>query len=233
MSEIDICVFGDSIGKGIVLHPDTNRYEMIKINLDNLHIENDVNIKNHSMFGSTISKGLTIVKRHERELKEYNSIILEFGGNDCDFAWNEIADNPEIEHIAKTPIAEFSELYKQVINEIRDNGSNPIILTLPPLDPNRYFKWISRGINGDNILKYLGEDVNMIYRWQEMYNVQVMLLAAKMDVPIIDIRSEFLKLNNYRDFICSDGIHPNNDGYELIYKTIAEQYKIQFINCVT
>jgi lysophospholipase L1-like esterase len=75
-------------------------------------------------------------------------------------------------------------------------------------------------------LKWLG-DVDMIYRWQEMYNIEVMLLATKMAVPIIDIRSAFLKCNNYRDLICSDGIHPNKEGYDLIYKTIGEQYQSQ------
>lgn len=152
--------------------------------------------------------------------------FLELGGNDCDFAWNEIADNPGEEHVPKTPLVEFRELYKQVIDEIYNNGGNPIILTLPPLEPNRYFDWISKDTNSDNILKWLG-DVDRIYRWQEMYNVEVMLLATKMAVPIIDIRSVFLKCNHYRDFLCSDGIHPNNDGYELIYNTIFEQYKKQ------
>jgi lysophospholipase L1-like esterase len=72
-------------------------------------------------------------------------------------------------------------------------------------------------------MKWLG-DVNMIYRWQELYNVEVMLLATKMAVPIIDIRSAFLKCKNYCDYLCEDGIHPNSKGYELIYRTIAEQY---------
>jgi len=220
---MDICVFGDSIGKGVILQPATSRYEIIKMNLEKLFGPNDIIIKNYSMFGCTVSKGLSVIKRHIREFVGYKSIFLEFGGNDCDFAWNEIAENPEKEHVSKTPIATFGGLYKEAIDEIQANGGNPIILTLPPLDPIRYFDWVSRGINGDNIMKWLG-DVDMIYRWQELYNVEVMLLATKMGVPIIDIRSAFLKCNNYRDFLCSDGIHPNNVGYELIYKTIADQY---------
>ncbi|HOJ11691.1 MAG TPA: SGNH/GDSL hydrolase family protein [Clostridiales bacterium] len=224
MSAVNICIFGDSIGKGVVLQPNTSRYEVVKMNSEKLFGQDEINIKNYSMFGCTISKGLSIIKRHVRELMGYNNIFLELGGNDCDFAWNEIADNPEKQHVPKTPLGEFRELYKQAIDEIHSNGGNPIILTLPPLEPNRYFNWISRGINSDNILKWLGS-VDMIYRWQEMYNVEVMLLASKMAVPIIDIRSAFLKCSNYFDFLCSDGIHPNKAGYELIYKTIFEQYK--------
>lgn len=223
MSVADICVFGDSIGKGVVLHPNTSRYELIRVNLEKLLGLSGVKIQNYSIFGCTVSKVLTVIKKHALELTGYNSVLLELGGNDCDFVWNEVADNPEKKHAPKTPLAEFKRLYKQVIDEVRSYGGRPIILTLPPLEPNRFFNWVSRGINRDNILKWLG-DVDMIYRWQERYNVEVMLLAAKMAVPVIDIRSAFLECNNYRDFICSDGIHPNKDGYDLIYRTIAEQY---------
>lgn len=221
MSDRNFLVFGDSIGKGVVLQPNSTRYKTVKFNLEN---DNKVNIKNYSMFGCTVSKGLSIVKKHTCELSEYDNVFLEYGGNDCDFMWSEIAEDPEKEHLPKTPLSEFKRLYQQIIDEIRSNGAHPIILTLPPLDPNRYFSWISKGINDSNILKWLG-DVDMIYRWQEMYNNEVMLLAAKMAVPIIDIRNSFLKRNHYRNFLCGDGIHPNNDGYKLIYNTITEQYK--------
>jgi lysophospholipase L1-like esterase len=220
---MELCVFGDSIGKGVVLRPDSSRYESIKMNLENLFGRNDIQIKNYAMFGCTVAKGLSMIKRHAQELTDYKNIFVELGGNDCDFDWNEIAADPDKEHVSKTPLSTFTALYKELIEEIRRNGGKPILLTLPPLDPQRYFKWVSKGINGENILKWLG-DVNMIYRWQELYNVEVMLLATQMSVPIIDIRSAFLKCNHYSDYLCSDGIHPNSKGYELIYRTIAEQY---------
>jgi acyl-CoA thioesterase-1 len=202
---MDICVFGDSIGKGVVLQANTSRYKLFKTNLEKL-------------------LGLSIVKRHAQELMGYKSVFLELGGNDCDFAWHEVAENPNAAHSPNTPLAEFKELYRQLVEVIRSHGGNPVILTLPPLDPERFFNWVSRGLNRDNILKWLG-DVDMIYRWQERYNLEVMLLASQMSVPIIDIRSAFLERNQYRDYLCSDGIHPNGEGYSLIYKTIAEQYQ--------
>ena len=226
MSITDICIFGDSIGKGVVLHPNTSRYELLKMNLELLLGIKGVNIKNYSMFGCTVSKGLSMIKKHAHELTRYNSVLVELGGNDCDFAWHEIAANPEKDHAPKTPLMEFKKLYQQVIDEIRSHGGNPIILTLPPLEPERFFNWVSRGVNRDNILRWLG-DVDMIYRWQERYNVEIMLLASQLSVPIIDIRSAFLERNHYRDFLCHDGIHPNGEGYNLIYQTIAEQYKRQ------
>lgn len=224
MNIMDICVFGDSIGKGVVLQANTSRYELFKMNLEKLLGVKGVNIKNYSMFGCTVSKGLSIVKRHAQELMGYKSVFLELGGNDCDFAWHEVAENPDAAHFPNTPLAEFKQLYRQLVEVIRSHGGRPIILTLPPLDPERFFNWVSRGLNRENILKWLG-DVDMIYRWQERYNVEVMLLASQLSVPIIDIRSAFLERNQYRDYLCSDGIHPNGEGYRLIYKTIAEQYQ--------
>lgn len=220
---MDICIFGDSIGKGIILQPLTNRYETIKMNIEKMFGRNDINIQNYAMFGCTVTKGLSVIKRHIGELNRYAMIFLEIGGNDCNFEWKEIAQNPEGEHVPKTSIAEFGELYEQIIQEIRSNQGNPTILTLPPLDPGKFFKWVSRGINADNILKWLG-DIGMIYRWQELYNLEVMKIAQKLAVPIIDIRSSFLKCHNYGDLICEDGIHPNLEGHELILRTIAKQY---------
>ncbi|NLJ40568.1 MAG: SGNH/GDSL hydrolase family protein [Clostridiales bacterium] len=218
----DFCVFGDSIGKGVVFNPNNNRYSLAEINWEKLFGKVKVNIKNYARFGCTVAKGLTMVKKHAQELIGYEKILVELGGNDCDFIWKEIAADPEKEHLPKTPVEEFRHLYQQVIEVIQVNKGKPIILNLPPLDPQRYFDWISRGLDKINILKWLG-DVEMIYRWQEMYNVEVMMLATRLKVPIIDIRSAFLKHNNYREFLCEDGIHPNIRGYELIYRTISEQ----------
>ncbi len=225
INSLNIGVFGDSIGKGIVLEKISQRYQVMKFDLNELLGEKNLNLHNFSMMGCTILKGLSIVNRHIRKLSSYRNIFLEFGGNDCDFAWNHISENPDDEHIPKTPIVEFIKLYTQVIDEIRNNGGRPIMLSLPPLDPDRYYNWISNKLNKTNILKWLGS-VDTLYRWHEMYNLQSVILAAKLSVPLIDIRSKFLMNHNYKELLCEDGIHPNKAGYELIYKTIAEQYEI-------
>jgi len=222
-SKVNIAVFGDSIGKGVTLKNESNRYEIIKINLYSLIGKNNFCIDNYSLFGCTISKGLSVIRRNAEKLPRYGSVFLELGGNDCDFAWEEIALDPEAEHLPKTPLKDFDRTYAEVIDEIIIRGSRPVILTLPPLDPEKYFCWISRKLNGDRILKWLGS-IDMIYRWQEMYNIRILMLASKLSVPVIDIRSPFLMKNNYNSLLCRDGIHPNRSGYELIYKTIAEEY---------
>lgn len=219
----NIGVFGDSIGKGIILDSNSEHYGLVKIDLEKVTGQNNIDLRNFSMMGCTILKGLSIVKRHIKEVTGFQNILLEFGGNDCDMDWQAISENPEKDHVAKTPISEFIKLYTQVIEELRRNSGKPIMLTLPPLDPVRYYEWISRKLKKENIMKWLGS-VDTIYRWQEMYNLNVVMLAAKLSVPIIDIRSNFLTRHCYENLLCEDGIHPNKEGYELIYKTIAEQY---------
>lgn len=220
---LNIGIFGDSIGKGIVLGSSSAHYELVKTDLEEILEKQNISLRNFSMMGCTILKGLSVVKRRMKEVRDCRNILLEFGGNDCDMDWKAISEKPEEEHIPKTPIAEFVRLYTQVIEEIRNNSGSPIMLTIPPLAPEKYYEWVSRKLRKDNILAWLG-NIDTIYRWQEMYNLNIVMLAAKLAVPIIDIRSTFLKNHYYQNLLCEDGIHPNKAGYELIYRTIAEQY---------
>ena len=219
-----ICIFGDSIGKGIHL-PESGHYEKIKLNLNELMRQDDLTVNNYSIFGCTVTKALSIVNNHASELSEYDSVFLELGGNDCDFNWQEVSDAPTAEHKCKTPFGVFEETYQKLIELIRSNGGNPIILTMPPLVAERYFSWVSQGKRSENILNWLGS-VASIYRWQEMYNLKVVMLAKKLNVRLIDIRTAFLQNHHYEDIISKDGIHPNEIGYELIYRTVAEQYRV-------
>jgi lysophospholipase L1-like esterase len=220
---LKICIFGDSIGKGVHL-PDNGHYEKVNLNLNKLIGRDDLVINNYSVFGCTITKALSIIRNHASELGEYDSVFLELGGNDCDFNWQEISDAPNAEHECKTPFGVFEETYQSLIDVIRGNGGKPIILTMPPLVAERYFPWISKGKRPENILNWLGS-VASIYRWQEMYNLKVVMLAKKLNVQLIDIRTPFLQNHHYEDKISKDGIHPNEAGYKLIYSTIAEQYR--------
>lgn len=220
-----ICVFGDSLTKGVVFDSALKKYILLKNSFAN-RIKNsaDFVMHNYSKFGSTVSKGLETLRRHCGELKDYDFTVLEFGGNDCDYNWAEVSAHPEQKHSPKTPLGPFVEKYGQMISEIRKEGSRPVLLSLPPINAPRYFRWISQGLNAENILKWLG-DVEFIYRWHEMYNLAVCRLAKDSDVPLIDISSAFLGTANYQRLICEDGIHPNEEGHRLISQTIAAALK--------
>lgn len=219
---LSVCVFGDSVARGVVFDSLLNRYTLLKDSFVNcVRSVSGITVRNYSKFGSTVTKGLEMLRRHTGELKDYDYIVLEFGGNDCDYNWAEIAADPEREHIPHTPPALFSQEYGQLIADIKRSGSRPVLLTLPPIDSTRYFAWVSRGLNAANILKWLG-DVEFIARWHELYNLAVCRLAHDWSIPLIDISSAFLAAENYQDFLCQDGIHPNENGHRLISQTINE-----------
>lgn len=215
-----VCAFGDSIVKGVVFDSIRGRYSLLKESFANLFVKNTgIRVNNYAKFGCTITKGRQIISRHQEDLSNHSVTVLEFGGNDCDFEWAKIAQNPEADYIPNTPIDKFEAEYSTVIDTIRESGSRPLLISLPPLDPKKYFAWISKGLNAENILKWLG-DVDHIYRWHEMYNLVVLRLSAKKDVPLVDIRQAFLQKRRYQDLFCEDGIHPNKEGHRLISDVI-------------
>jgi len=107
-----------------------------------------------------------------------------------------------------------------MINEASGAGIEPYLVTLPPIDAERYFDFISRdGLSKDNILKWLG-DKDHIYRYHERYSAHLAKIAREMGTKILDVRAAFLDIWNSRRLFCSDGIHPTEEGQKLIADTI-------------
>ena len=211
-----ICLFGDSIGKGVVLDTIRGRYMLLKNSFSALFSSNTgISIQNYSKFGCTVTTGKKIIERNQAKLSSFKYTILEFGGNDCDFDWEAISQNPDLHHTPKTELEQFESCYEEIIDFVTSIGSKPILLSLPPLDAKRYFAWISKDRNAGKILHWLG-DVEHIYRWHEMYSLAVTRLAAIKNVPLLDIRSTFLRVRNYFGLLCDDGIHPNEEGHRFI-----------------
>lgn len=66
-----------------------------------------------------------------------------------------------------------------------------------------------------------GGSADYIYKFHESYNNKICSIAEKNGIRLIDIRSAFLELGNYSDFLCEDGIHPNEKGHKLIAEAIS------------
>ena len=221
MSNALITIYGDSITKGVLM--EGGRYLINSTGISALAQQFSLMIRNRSKFGCTIDKGLVRI-RHDLEGTEAapRVTVLEYGGNDSDFDWSKVAAEPDGEHQPKTPLDRFQELYKQAIDLVRSHGSEPVLMSLPPICPGRYLNWICReGLSRERILHWLGEE-NTIYRWQEMYSGAVALLAARLDLPLLDVRSRFLSRRDYTSLIARDGIHLTQAGYELIYDSFRE-----------
>ena len=220
-----ITAFGDSIMRGVVLDKATDkpRYTLLEENFSTrcgsaLGLE----IHNHGRYGNTTSHGLRELTRRQEQIASSDFCVLEFGGNDCDYNWNAIAERPSDEHKPKTPMEQFMETYSSMIDRVKSLGSTPVLLSLPVLDPERFFNFVTRGLDKANVLKWLGGTILSIDRWHAMYNMAVFRLGAMKKVPVIDITSVFLEKKNYSEYICEDGIHPNERGHGLIEKAIME-----------
>jgi len=111
-------------------------------------------------------------------------------------------------------------MYGEVVQELREKGFRPVLMTLPPLDAERYFAWFTRtGLDQKAILGWLG-DVQFIYRWHESYSSAIWEIGETWKAPVADIRKAFLEQRNYSRFLCRDGIHPNAEGHQLIKSEI-------------
>lgn len=216
-----ICLFGDSIGKGIIYDAEKGRYTPTSSSFAGIiGSRDDVALENYSRFGCTLKKGADIVLRRSDALSEYDAVVLEYGGNDSDFDWADVASSPESEHDCNTPMSVFRKTYIELVEKVKAVGGKPVLLSLTPVDSERYFRWISRTSDAGAIMRFLG-DAGAIERWNEMYNIAVRDIASICSVPFIDIRTPFLRSRSFNRLFCEDGIHPNQEGHRLIANTIC------------
>lgn len=211
-----IVIWGDSLLGGVVLSPN-HKYAKLAQKSCVAAVERNLSvpIKNFARFGMTSEKGLHFM---EKSLAPDLSgvAVIEFGGNDVDYNWNEIAQDPDSEHLPKVLPEAFARNMEEMVTLAKQHNLEPVMVTLPPIDSRRYFNWFSRSIEKkDNILKWLG-DIDVIYRSQEFYSQIVEAIAKKLQVRLIDVRKAFLRQRCYQDFLCDDGIHPNERGHALM-----------------
>lgn len=214
-----LTVWGDSIAKGVIFDETRGRYAICRENcLMRLSREAGVTVENYSVMGQTSDAGLE--RMRAGGLAPGRVAVIEYGGNDCDIDWRAASEHPDREQEGKVPVERFTQNLAEMVRRAREAEMFPVLVTPPPLIAQRYFDWVRRGLNGENILKYLG-DVERIYRWQENYANHVRSLAEKLSVKLIDIRGRMLESGRLEELVCVDGIHPNERGHELIYRTVA------------
>ena len=216
-------VWGDSILKGVIYDDASSKYVLLKDNaLSEAQDLADIQFENFSKFGQTILRAEPRLIKHLDDVSLPDTIILELGGNDCDFDWKAVGDAPDEEHEPNTPLEIYKQTLTKLIDMIMEKGIKPVIASLPPLDYQRYFNWVTKpaDVSKDGVLKWLKTPYT-IYSWHESYDKCAKEIAKKMHVQVIDVRSEFLKQDDYTQLMCSDGIHPNEKGQHLIGETIA------------
>ena len=133
MKKLKVTALGDSITKGVVL-TDQDRYTVTQQSFMEMVGEKlGMDIVNCGKFGSTVSMGDKIISRHIKDISESNYTFIEYGGNDCDFDWMKIADAPAEDYVPKTSLEDFRVRFIGLIKRIRELGSTPVIISLPPI----------------------------------------------------------------------------------------------------
>ena len=214
-----IVLWGDSIGKGVIYNETRRRYCLAKDRCTELLARAGLCIENNARMGQTITEGYE--QFLASDMRPGDVAVIEYGGNDCDPDWDAVDGDPAAFHDGKTPIALFRETLRRFIAAARERGIRPVAVIPPPLEAERYYRWICRGRTPERILSYL-VDVQHIYRWQERYADAVRETAYALGCAVIDLRTPFLDARDMPGLICLDGIHPNEDGQRLIARAVAD-----------
>lgn len=227
--KLAICGFGDSILEGVIHDAQTKRYHILQDNFVALSGQKlNVDWRNFARHGSTVIEGEKQLSNHLNQAKESDYILLSFGANESNYDWDGISKNPDKKHTPKLGIKEFHQKYVALIHRIQKMGKMPLLLSMVPVGSDNFYQTICQGRNAQNILKFLRGDVGNIYRWNSMYNFEVFKIAQETNVPVVDITTNFLKELDYTQFLCDDGVHPNEKGHALIAQTLSDFYKEYF-----
>ncbi len=219
----NIALFGDSILKGIILGED-NRYHISKdIDWEGIEQKLNISIENCSKMGVCVDGGKEKLIKYLNTNPNIDSIVLEYGGNDSDYHWNKVSENPHGTNLPKTDLIQFGQDLIEMIELIREHNIKPILMTLPPIIAERYFEFICQGNDKNNIKTFLG-DIQIIYRRQELYSSEISKVAKIMNVDLVDVRQKFLQAYDLNSLYCQDGIHPNQKGQKLIIDAFVEYF---------
>jgi lysophospholipase L1-like esterase len=221
-----ITVFGDSIGKGI--NTDGGKPVVMENSAVELFEHSfKVSVDNRSAFGQSLKRtserGLIDRYLSGLDTTARNIAVIELGGNDADFNWRKVAENPSVYHGPQTEIREFSALYRSTIEKLLKSGVKVVACTIAPIDSKRFFDTvIGRVADKSKVLEFFNGDFNTIHRHQEMFNNEILKNAYWYGLPVIDLREKFLESNEFENLMCLDGIHPNQNGQREIFNAVKE-----------
>lgn len=219
-----VVIWGDSLAKGVVWNEARKRHAYCRTTAAEIASERlNVTIINRAKFGCTAPQGLEMMEREIESGISCDTALIEFGGNDCNFDWKAISERPDEEHLPATSPQEYMESMRTMVRCLLKQGIRPVLMTLPPIDAERYFTFlVGDTLNRENILRWLG-DVQQIYRYQEMYSLLVEKIAREFSIGLLDLRSRCLMERTFfRDMLCQDGLHLTEEGQQFIGEQIAE-----------
>ena len=216
-----IICFGDSVTRGISYV--RGRLRILKENYPALlqaaltqHGEFDV--VNKGVFND--NSDLLVSRLADDVLMEHpDYVLIEIGGNDCNFRWDEVALAKDGEHEPIVPLDRYLTNLQHIVLVLRENGITPVLMNLLPLDPVRYYNAVCAQ-HGSNVAHWIGR-CGGIEHWHGMYNRALVQLVHRLNVLTIDVRTAFKQAADLSVLLSDDGIHPTAEGYRVMARTIV------------
>lgn len=221
-----ITVFGDSVAKGVCLKD--GKVQKLDVNAVELVADSfDTKIENNSVFGQTLKRlyDRGTIQTFAKKLDyDNNIVVLALGGNDSDYDWEVVQKDPNFPQGPKTSLKDFSFMLSDCIKMLKASRATVVVCSLCPVDSKRYFENVlSKKFDGEKIKQFLHGDLENIYRHQEMFNLEAFKVATKLGCKFLDYRFAFLERQDFREFLCDDGIHPNEKGQKLIAEVAIKE----------
>ncbi len=222
----NVVLWGDSLGKGVIWNEQRKRHVSAAHTAADVVMQAlGVRVNNRARFGFTAPRGLEIMRRDLAAGLKADAALIEFGGNDCNYDWAAISENPDARHEPATSPEIFYATIAQMVDTVRAAGIKPILMTLPPINAEKYFRFlVGDRLNAANILKWLG-DTQQIYRFQELYSHIVKEVSRVKECTLLPVREVCLADHRMDSFICEDGLHLTEAGQAFIGETITSLVK--------
>lgn len=140
------------------------------------------------------------------------------------YDWQAIAADPSAKHNPQMDLVAYKALYTNRIAQARAQSLEPVLVSLPIIDENRYFSFITRGMSiqeRKNVLYWLGGHIERLRNIHALYNLALFRLAATQCVHIIDITSPMLASDHYDQLLEQDGVTLSPEGQALVDDELA------------
>ncbi|QSO48284.1 SGNH/GDSL hydrolase family protein [Alicyclobacillus mengziensis] len=223
-----IICFGDSVTRGISYI--RGRLRIQKENYPALlqtafAVDDDVEVVNKGVFNDN-SDLLVLRMEDDVVAARPDYVLIEIGGNDCNFRWGEVASAKDEEHEPIVPLDRYLVNLQKMVERMRQEGATPILMNLLPLDPVRYYNHIYQQ-HGSNVAHWIA-CCGGIEHWHGLYNRALVQLVSRLNVLTIDVRTAFKQAADFSVLLSDDGIHPTVAGYRVMAKTVATAFT-QFV----
>lgn len=171
-----------------------------------------------------------LVGRLERDVLAIHPdvVVIGIGSNDSTFHWDQVAAAPDDEHEAVVPLKRYLDNVTKVVEEIRAFGAVPVVLTLLPPDPARYYLNLAR-IFGKQIAHWIGS-CGGIEPWHRAYDQALRTVLNQLSVDMVDVRAAFDAEADTRnsEWMSDDGIHLTARGYQWLSEVVFDGLRTKF-----